>query len=103
MDRNVFGTGLLKISGTLCLAMGLMLSSPGESQAAVVQTRSCYVAKIEAPSVDVYTAASQGANRQGQARRGQSFEVLGRPRQGWVRSHGRKGGLYPDSRNGFHS
>lgn len=89
MDRSVLGTGLLKISGTLCLAMGLVLSSPGESRAAAaqaeVQTRSCYVAKIEAPSVDVYSAASQGANKQGQARRGQSFEVLGRPRQGWVK------------------
>ncbi|MFR3753980.1 MAG: SH3 domain-containing protein [Enterocloster sp.] len=72
--------------------------NPKDSQAAVkqaeVQTRSSYVVKIEAPAVDVYTEVLVKVSaRQGQVMRGQTYEVLGRTQQGWVkiRTGGREG------------
>ena len=71
--------------------------SPMDSQATVkqaeIRTRSSYVVKIEAPSVDVHRSASQDSARQGQVMRGQTYEVLGRTQQGWVRirTGGREG------------
>ena len=49
--------------------------------------------KIEAPSVDVYTYASEFSGRQGQVMRGQTYEVLSNANQGWVkiRTGGREG------------
>lgn len=97
MDIDAVKSGIIKVSGLLCLCAGLVLTSPGESQAAVkqaeVQTRSSYIVKIEAPSVDVHTSASQGSARQGQVMRGQTYEVVGSAGQGWVkiRTGGREG------------
>ena len=81
----------------MCLCAGLWAVNPMDSQAAVkqaeVQTRSSYVVKIEAPAVNVYRSASEGSARQGQVMRGQTYEVLGRTEQGWVkiRTGGREG------------
>ena len=89
--------GIIKASGLMCLCVGLWGMRPMDSQAAVkqaeVQTRSSYVVKIEAPSVDVHRSASQDSARQGQVMRGQTYEVLGRTEQGWVkiRTGGREG------------
>lgn len=97
MDFRFFWNGVLKLSGALCLCAGLVLSNPGDSQAAVkqaeVKTRSSYVVKIEAPSVDVYTYASELSQKQGQVMRGQSYEALTSAGQGWVkiRTGGREG------------
>ena len=59
MDFGGFCKGMLKLAGALCLCTGLVLSCPKDSQAAArqaeVKTRSSYVDKIEAPSVDLYT------------------------------------------------
>lgn len=91
------GKGIIKISGLMCLCAGLWVMSPMDSQAAVkqaeIRTRSSYVVKIEAPSVDVHRSASEGSARQGQVMRGQTYEVLGRTQQGWVRirTGGREG------------
>ena len=89
--------GIIKASGLMCLCAGLWVMSPMDSQAAVkqaeIRTRSSYVVKIEAPSVDVHRSASQDSARQGQVMRGQTYEVLGRSQQGWVRirTGGREG------------
>lgn len=96
MNIRGFGLGFIKISGALCLCAGLTFLCPGESRAAVqaeVQTRSYYMVKIDAPTVDVYGAAREGAGIQGQVTRGQTFEVLDHSRQGWVkiRTGGREG------------
>ena len=91
------GKGIIKASGLICLCAGLWVVNPMDSQAAVkqaeVQTRSSYVVKIEAPAVDVHRSASEGSARQGQVMRGQTYEVLGRTEQGWVkiRTGGREG------------
>ena len=91
------GKGIIKASGLICLCAGLWAVNPMDSQAAVkqaeVQTRSSYVVKIEAPAVDVHRSASEGSSRQGQVMRGQTYEVLGRTEQGWVkiRTGGREG------------
>ena len=91
------GKGIIKASGLICLCAGLWAVNPMDSQAAVkqaeVQTRSSYVVKIEAPAVDVHRSASEGSARQGQVMRGQTYEVLGRTQQGWVkiRTGGREG------------
>lgn len=89
MKIKGFGIEALKIWGGLCLCVGLTLVCSGESQAlaaqAEIQTRSCYMVKIEAPSVVVYTAAREGSGRHGQVKRGQSFEVLDGSSQGWVK------------------
>ena len=91
------GKGIIKASGLICLCAGLWVVNPMDSQAAVkqaeVQTRSSYVVKIEAPAVDVHRSASEGSSRQGQVMRGQTYEVLGRTEQGWVkiRTGGREG------------
>ena len=91
------GKGIIKASGLICLCAGLWVVNPMDSQAAVkqaeVQTRSSYVVKIEAPAVDVHRSASEGSSRQGQVMRGQTYEVLGRTQQGWVkiRTGGREG------------
>ena len=91
------GKGIIKASGLICLWAGLWVVNPMDSQAAVkqaeVQTRSSYVVKIEAPAVDVHRSASEGSSRQGQVMRGQTYEVLGRTEQGWVkiRTGGREG------------
>ena len=88
---------MLKFAGALCLCTGLVLACPKDSQAAArqaeVKTRSSYVVKIEAPSVDVYTYASEFSGRQGQVMRGQTYEVLSGANQGWVkiRTGGREG------------
>ena len=67
------GKGIIKISGLMCLCAGLWVMSPMDSQAAVkkaeIRTRSSYVVKIEAPSVDVHRSASQDSARQGQVMR----------------------------------
>lgn len=92
-----FEKGLLKASGALCLCVGLALACPVESRAASaqaeVQTRSTYMVKIEAPSVDMHRAASEGSGKQGQVKRGQTYEVLGSSRKGWVKisAGGREG------------
>lgn len=89
--------GIIKASGLVCLCAGLAAACPGESKAAVrqaeVQTRSSYVVKIEAPSVDVYTGAGRNSARQGQVMRGQTYEVVGSAEKGWVRirTGGREG------------
>ena len=63
------GKGIIKISGLMCLCAGLWVMSPMDSQAA------------------------EGSARQGQVMRGQTYEVLGRTQQGWVRirTGGREG------------
>ena len=97
MNIRGLGKGIIKISGLMCLCAGLWVMSPMDSQAAVkqaeIRTRSSYVVKIEAPSVDVHRSASEGSARQGQVMRGQTYEVLGRTQQGWVRirTGGREG------------
>ena len=97
MDISRVERGLIRASGLICLCAGLMLACPGESRAEVkqaeVQTRSSYVVKIEAPFVDVYTGASEASSRQGQVRRGQTYEVTGSTDKGWVkiRTGGREG------------
>ena len=74
------GKGIIKISGLMCLCAGLWVMSPMDSQAAVkqaeIRTRSSYVVKIEAPSVDVHRSASEGSARQGQVMRGQTEKAL---------------------------
>lgn len=88
---------MLKVSGALCLCAGLAIACPTDSQAAArqaeVKTRSSYAVKIEAPSVDVYTYASERSAKLGQVMRGQSYEVLLRAEQGWVKisTGGREG------------
>ena len=97
MDFSGICKGMLKFAGALCLCTGLVLACPKDSQAAArqaeVKTRSSYVVKIEAPSVDVYTYASEFSGRQGQVMRGQTYEVLSGANQGWVkiRTGGREG------------
>ena len=97
MDFSGICKGMLKFTGALCLCTGLVLACPKDSQAAArqaeVKTRSSYVVKIEAPSVDVYTYASEFSGRQGQVMRGQTYEVLSGANQGWVkiRTGGREG------------
>ena len=97
MDFSGICKGMLKFAGALCLCTGLVLVCPKDSQAAArqaeVKTRSSYVVKIEAPSVDVYTYASEFSGRQGQVMRGQTYEVLSGANQGWVkiRTGGREG------------
>lgn len=90
MDFSGICKGMLKFAGALCLCTGLVLACPKDSQAAArqaeVKTRSSYVVKIEAPSVDVYTYASEFSGRQGQVMRGQTYEVLSGANQGWSRS-----------------
>lgn len=92
-----FWKKVLKASGALCLCAGLAFACPTDSQAAVrqaeVKTRSSYVVKIEAPSVDVYTSASENSDQVGQVMRGQSYEVVSKGDQGWVRirTGGREG------------
>ena len=58
VDFSGICKGMLKFAGALCLCTGLVLACPKDSQAAArqaeVKTRSSYVVKIEAPSVDVY-------------------------------------------------
>ena len=72
------GKGIIKASGLICLCAGLWVVNPMDSQAAVkqaeVQTRSSYVVKIEAPSVDVHRSASEGSARQGQVMRGRPMK-----------------------------
>lgn len=96
MDLRGVVKGFIKVSGAMGLCIGLALVCPGESRAAVqaeVQTRSSYMVKIEAPAVDVHTAASEGAAKQGQVKRGQTYQVLDSSRKGWVkiRTGGREG------------
>ena len=97
MGYRDFWKGILKVTGALCLCVGLTLACPGDSQAAArqaeVKTRSSYVVKIEAPSVDVYTYANERSDKQGQVMRGQTYEVLSGTDQGWVkiRTGGREG------------
>lgn len=93
MDFRRYGIGILKLGGALCMAAGMLLVCPRDSQAAVkqaeVSTRSSYVVKIEAPSVNIYAAASEDAQKQGQAVRGQTYPVMSGAGQGWVRIGGR--------------
>ena len=79
----VYGTGA-------CLSKGTARQAARQAE---VKTRSSYVVKIEAPSVDVYTYASEFSGRQGQVMRGQTYEVLSGANQGWVkiRTGGREG------------
>lgn len=88
---------ILKTGGGVCLFAGLVLACPRDSQAAVrqaeVSTRSSYVVKIDAPSVDVYASANERSEKQGRVVRGQTCQVLAGLGQGWVkiRTHGREG------------
>jgi cell wall-associated NlpC family hydrolase len=88
---------LIKAAALLCFSAGIAAMAPQDSQAAVrqaeVQMRSSYMVAIEAPAIDVHTKASESAAKQGQVRRGQTYEVLSSQDGGWVkiRTGGREG------------
>lgn len=104
MDFRRFARRILKTGGALCVLGALVLACPRSSQAAVrqteVSTRSSYVVKIEAPSVDVYASADKGSEIQGQVVRGQTFPVLSGAAQGWVKiKEGESEGYIPTPGN----
>lgn len=96
---NRWRTGVIKAAGFLCLLAGIGLGNPMESQAASsqptvslsiarqpeVRTSSSYVAKIQAPSVTVYKSADAASSKRGQVNRGNTYEVLERTADGWIR------------------
>lgn len=87
MKLSVFRERAVKAAAGVIIFAGLMMINPQDSMAAArteVQTRSSYMVTIEAPSVDVYTYKSKGAETIGEVKRGQTYEVLEKSSDGWV-------------------
>lgn len=103
MRLNVFRRLAVKAAAGVFIFAGLMVMHPQDSMAAArteVQTRSSYMVTIEAPSVDVYTYKSKGAETIGEVKRGQTYEVLEKGRDGWVQIRmGSRKGYIPASGN----
>ena len=88
MNLGIFRGCAAKAAAVFFIFTGLIITHPQDSMAAArteVQTRSSYMVTIEAPSVDVYTYKSKSSGKLGQVRRGQTYEVLAKGQDGWVR------------------
>ena len=88
LNLGIFRGCTAKAAAVFFIFTGLIITHPQDSMAAArteVQTRSSYMVTIEAPSVDVYTYKSKSSGKLGQVRRGQTYEVLAKGQDGWVR------------------
>lgn len=78
-----------KMAGAACVMGLLLVAEPSEARAAQfgpeVTNTSSYVVKIEAPEVEVHTAANTSSAKAGTVKRGQTYQVLSQAEAGWVK------------------
>ncbi len=78
-----------KMAGAACVMGLLLVAEPSEARAAQfgpeVTNTSTYVVKIEAPEVEVHTAANTSSAKAGTVKRGQTYQVLSQAEAGWVK------------------